>query len=97
MTFFSQLKHQLKLGAALALIGITSAHAAPRIGVQLWSVKDEIKKDFEGTLVKIAELGIEGVEFAGELDGMAPTRPGCRHSCPPPACTAPARISISAP
>lgn len=44
-----------------------AADAAPRIGVQLWSVKDEIKQDFEGTLTKIARLGFQGVEFAGEF------------------------------
>ena len=46
-----------------------SAHAAtsPLLGVQLWSVKDEIKQDFEGMLDKLAKLGFQGVEFAGEL------------------------------
>jgi sugar phosphate isomerase/epimerase len=53
-----------------ALLGAAAgAHAAPaqRIGLQLWSVKDEIKQDFEGTLTKIARLGFQGVEFAGEF------------------------------
>jgi len=58
--------------ATVALAGAASmAHAAathtPRLGVQLWSVKDEIKQDFEGTLTKIAQLGFQGVEFAGEF------------------------------
>jgi len=44
-----------------------AAETSPRIGVQLWSVKDEIKQDFEGTLTKIARLGFQGVEFAGEF------------------------------
>lgn len=44
-----------------------AAEATPRIGVQLWSVKDEIKQDFEGTLTRIAKLGFQGVEFAGEF------------------------------
>lgn len=44
-----------------------AAEATPRIGVQLWSVKDEIKQDFEGTLTRIARLGFQGVEFAGEF------------------------------
>jgi len=35
------------------------------IGVQLWSVREECKKDFDGTLAKIAEMGFQGVEFAG--------------------------------
>jgi sugar phosphate isomerase/epimerase len=57
------------LGAACAFTASTAlaatAHAQPKVGVQLWSVKDEIKQDFEGTLTKIAQLGIQGVEFAG--------------------------------
>jgi len=55
----------------LALLGAASlAQAAPttqRLGLQLWSVKDEIKQDFEGTLAKVAQLGFQGVEFAGEF------------------------------
>ncbi len=39
----------------------------PRLAVQLWSVKDEVKRDFEGTLTRLATLGFEGVEFAGEF------------------------------
>jgi sugar phosphate isomerase/epimerase len=56
----------------LAALGATSTLACaepggPRIGVQLWSGKDEIRQDFEGTLTRLAALGIEGVEFAGEF------------------------------
>jgi sugar phosphate isomerase/epimerase len=53
--------------AAQDVLAATSAKSAPRIGVQLWSVKDEIKQDFEGTLTKIGQLGFQGVEFAGEF------------------------------
>ncbi|EWH09156.1 hypothetical protein DS2_13824 [Catenovulum agarivorans DS-2] len=35
------------------------------ISVQLHSVKDDVIADFEGTLRKIADIGFEGVEFAG--------------------------------
>jgi len=57
------------IAALLALSGsATMAQAAqPQLGVQLWSVKDEIKQDFEGTLTKIGKLGFQGVEFAGEF------------------------------
>lgn len=44
-----------------------AAQAEPRLGVQLWSVKDEIKQDFEGTMTRISQLGFQGVEFAGEF------------------------------
>ncbi len=38
------------------------------IGLQLYSVKNEMAKDFEGTLKKVADMGYEGVEFAGLFD-----------------------------
>jgi sugar phosphate isomerase/epimerase len=35
------------------------------IGVQLYTVRDHTAKDFLGTIRKIAQIGYEGVEFAG--------------------------------
>ena len=35
------------------------------IGIQLYSVRDSMETDFEGTLKKISELGYTSVEFAG--------------------------------
>jgi sugar phosphate isomerase/epimerase len=35
------------------------------IGLQLYTLREEIAKDFVGTLHKVAEVGYEGVEFAG--------------------------------
>lgn len=35
------------------------------IALQLYSVRKECEKDFEGTIKKISEMGYEGVEFAG--------------------------------
>lgn len=60
-------KTLLILAAALLAAGAAQAETNPRIGLQLWSVKDEIKQDFEGTMQKIAGLGFQGVEFAGEF------------------------------
>ena len=37
------------------------------VGLQLYSVRDVLGKDFEGTLAKVAEMGFEGVEFAGNF------------------------------
>ncbi|MDQ0168930.1 sugar phosphate isomerase/epimerase family protein [Paenibacillus tundrae] len=34
-----------------------------KIGLQLYTVRDELERDFKGTLAKIAELGYQGVEF----------------------------------
>ncbi|CAH9050475.1 hypothetical protein PSECIP111951_02077 [Pseudoalteromonas holothuriae] len=37
------------------------------IGVQLWSVRDTLKNDFDGTLQALANMGFTGVEFAGHF------------------------------
>jgi sugar phosphate isomerase/epimerase len=39
----------------------------PQLSVQLWSVKNEVKADFRGTLKTLAEMGFAGVEFANEF------------------------------
>jgi sugar phosphate isomerase/epimerase len=36
-----------------------------KIGLQLYTLREETAKDFAGTLNKVAEVGYEGVEFAG--------------------------------
>jgi len=41
------------------------------IALQLYSVREDLEKDFEGTLRKVKALGYEGVEFAG-LYGYKP-------------------------
>lgn len=46
------------------LAGIETARK-PLIAVQLWSVREALKKDFEGTLKALADQGFDGVEFAG--------------------------------
>ena len=35
------------------------------IGLQLYSVREDLEKDFEGTLRKVKALGYDAVEFAG--------------------------------
>jgi sugar phosphate isomerase/epimerase len=61
------IKNTILLALLAAAAGTQAAAPAQRIGLQLWSVKDEIKQDFEGTLAKISQLGFQGVEFAGEF------------------------------
>lgn len=80
MMIFNRFKRS---AAVLALLGLGCAFAqaaptTPRIGVQLWSVKDEVKQDFEGTLDKLAKLGFQGVEFAGEFGPFAKDAAGLR-------------------
>lgn len=41
------------------------------VGLQLYSVRDDMAKDFPGTLKKVKDMGYDGVEFAG-LFGHSP-------------------------
>jgi sugar phosphate isomerase/epimerase len=47
-----------------------TAHGAKleKIGIQLYTVRDQMKADFEGTLARIAQIGYKEVEFAGYFD-----------------------------
>lgn len=36
-----------------------------RIGIQLWSLREDCSRDLEGTLKALASMGFDGVEFAG--------------------------------
>ena len=42
-----------------------------KIGLQLYSVRDKMEEDFEGTLKAVAEMGYDCVEFAGFYDRSA--------------------------
>src|SRR3984893_7883331 len=46
----------------------TGSHKLDRIGVQLYTVREMIKTDFEGTLENVAAIGYNEVEFAGYFD-----------------------------
>ena len=40
-------------------------HKIKKVGVQLYTVRDLMKNDFEGTIAKVAQVGYKEVEFAG--------------------------------
>lgn len=42
-----------------------------KIGVQLYTIRDALKADFEGSLARVAEIGYREVEFAGYFDHPA--------------------------
>ena len=42
-----------------------SEHRIERIGLELYTVRDALAKDFEGTLAQVAKIGYKEVEFAG--------------------------------
>src|SRR5262249_59347388 len=52
-------------GVAIACGGVSRASAArlDKIGIQLYTVRDKMKEDVEGTLARIAEIGYKEVEF----------------------------------
>jgi sugar phosphate isomerase/epimerase len=76
----------LTMTAAMVAAGAaaSSARTRPRfpIGVQLWTVKDELDRDFDGTLKRLAAIGYRRVEAAGfhgrtaEAFGQAVRRAG---------------------
>ena len=56
------------LGVAALMPGaLRTAHSArlEKIGLQLYTVRDQMKADFEGTIARVAEVGYNEVEFAG--------------------------------
>jgi sugar phosphate isomerase/epimerase len=40
-------------------------HRIQKVGVQLYSVRDAMKADFDGTLARVSKIGYREVEFAG--------------------------------
>src|SRR4051812_2947701 len=58
------------LGAAgLACAGTNGAAAAPQspmpFGIQLYTLRSIMERDFDGTIARVAEIGYKEVEFAG--------------------------------
>src|SRR5207247_7143140 len=47
------------------MASIAKKRTLSKIGLQLYTVRRELEKDFEGTLAKVAALGFSEVEFAG--------------------------------
>ena len=43
-------------------------HKIKTVGLQLYTVRDAMKSDFEGTIAKVAQIGYKEVEFAGYFD-----------------------------
>jgi sugar phosphate isomerase/epimerase len=52
-----------------------SEHRIEKIGLELYTVRDALKKDFEGTLARVAKIGYQEVELAGyfaDLNNLSP-------------------------
>ncbi len=50
---------------ARQLAWAADTHKIEKVGLQLYTVRDVMKDDFEGKLAKVAEIGYREVEFAG--------------------------------
>ena len=48
-----------------------AAHHIDHVGLQLYTVRDLMKQDFDGTIAGVAKIGYKEVEFAG-YDGKSP-------------------------
>lgn len=55
-----------------------SAPTSPHVSVQLWSVKEDVARDFTGTLKSLAAMGFQGVEFARDFGPYANDPQGLR-------------------
>ncbi len=51
--------------AALLFLGRAEAKSMQKVGVQLYTVRTLLEKDFDGTLAQVAAIGFKEVEFAG--------------------------------
>lgn len=59
------------IALSTGVLAAAPAPTSPQLSVQLWSVKDDVAADFEGTLTKLAAMGFQGVEFAGTFGKYA--------------------------
>jgi sugar phosphate isomerase/epimerase len=74
-------KLAIALVSTAALVSSYSHAAAPtkpQLSVQLWSVKDAVSADFEGTLKQLKAYGFQGVEFAGNFGKYADDAKGLK-------------------
>lgn len=85
MTFSLTSSKKLKVFAMALITSCSAATFAtdtaptnPQLSVQLWSVKDDVAGDFKGTLKKLAAMGFQGVEFAGNFGPYADDAKGLK-------------------
>ena len=66
--FITRLAGGALAGVTLGRNRVVSANGIGKIGLQLYTVRRELQKDFEGTLAQVAAIGYREVEFAGYYD-----------------------------
>lgn len=58
-------------GFAIPSITLGQSRRVSNAGLQLYTLRNEMAQDFEGTLAKVAELGYKEMEFAGYFNRSA--------------------------
>jgi sugar phosphate isomerase/epimerase len=71
------LKTSSYLAAGSLLLPVACSNDRKKIGVQVYSVRDALQKDFAGSMKKLADIGYSyieayGLDLEGKLFGMAP-------------------------
>ena len=67
-----KMNFRIMVVALLLAAGLSSCNMTKKekfIGLQLWSVKNDMKNDVPGTLAAVGEMGYKFVETAGYGDG----------------------------
>jgi len=59
---------QVAMSTLIPVVEPAAEHRIDRLGLQLYTVRTEMAKDFAGTLAKVAAAGYQEVEFAGYFD-----------------------------
>src|SRR4026208_50230 len=59
---------QMAMSKLIPPVGRAADQRIERLGLQLYTVRTEMTKDFEGTLAKVAAAGYQEVELAGYVD-----------------------------
>ncbi|PYV29296.1 MAG: sugar phosphate isomerase/epimerase, partial [Acidobacteria bacterium] len=65
---FLQTSIATTIASSFSLRAFAAERKIDRIGLQLYTVRDAMKTDFEGTISKVAATGYKEVEFAGYFD-----------------------------
>lgn len=65
-------RRSLLVAAAALAAGPARAQGRPTVGLQLYTVRALLERDYEGTLLRVATLGYRTVEFAGLYPSPSP-------------------------
>ena len=85
------------MAAAMLASRAGAAASIQNIGMQLYTVRTDLEKDFAGTLAKVAAIGYKEVEFAGYFESHAEAGKGDAHRQRPDLSVGPHRLRHARP